>query len=243
MSGDGLRLAMWSGPRNISTAMMRAWENRADCAVIDEPFYAHYLLRTGVDHPGREEVLAAQSSDAAEVAEMLCGPIPDGKAIWYQKHMTQHMLPKMPLDWMADCRHAFLIRHPARVIASYTRKREEPTLEDLGFRQQVELFDRVAQREGVAPPVLDSTALRAAPEARLKALCEALGIGWTSRMLHWPAGPKPYDGVWAPVWYGAVHASTGFDAAEGPLPDLPATYARLAEAAMPHYEALATQAL
>lgn len=236
-----IRIALWSGPRNLSTAMMYAFAARGDCAVTDEPFYAAYLAATGLEHPMRESVLASQPRDPAQV--VLTGPAPGGQPIWYQKHMTQHMLPEMPLDWMAECRHAFLIRHPARVIASYTRKREQPTLEDLGFRRQVELFDRVAQREGVAPPVLDSTALRAAPEARLKALCEALGIGWTPRMLHWPAGPKPYDGVWAPVWYGAVHASTGFDAAEGPLPDLPAAYARLAEAAMPHYEALAAQAL
>jgi len=236
-----IRIALWSGPRNLSTAMMYAFAARGDCAVTDEPFYAAYLAATGLEHPMRESVLASQPRDPAQV--VLTGPAPGGQPIWYQKHMTQHMLPEMPLDWMAECRHAFLIRHPARVIASYTRKREQPTLEDLGFRRQVELFDRVAQREGVAPPVLDSTALRAAPEARLKALCEALGIGWTSRMLHWPAGPKPYDGVWAPVWYGAVHASTGFDAAEGPLPDLPAAYARLAEAAMPHYESLAAQAL
>lgn len=236
-----IRIALWSGPRNLSTAMMYAFAARGDCAVTDEPFYAAYLAATGLEHPMRDSVLASQPQDPAQV--VLTGPAPGGQPIWYQKHMTQHMLPEMPLDWMAECRHAFLIRHPARVIASYTRKREQPTLEDLGFRRQVELFDRVAQREGVAPPVLDSTALRAAPEARLKALCEALGIGWTPRMLHWPAGPKPYDGVWAPVWYGAVHASTGFDAAEGPLPDLPAAYARLAEAAMPHYEALAAQAL
>lgn len=236
-----IRIAMWSGPRNLSTAMMYAFAARGDCGVSDEPFYAAYLAATGLDHPMRSAVLASQPQDPAQV--VLTGAAPGGKAIWYQKHMTQHMLPAMPLGWMEEARHAFLIRHPGRVVASYTKKREEPSLDDLGFRQQAELFDRVAQREGVAPPVLDSTALRAAPEAGLKALCEALGIGWTARMLRWEAGPKPYDGVWAPVWYGAVHASTGFDAAEGPLPPLPAAYARLAEAAMPYYRALAAHAL
>ncbi|GAB1378825.1 branched chain amino acid aminotransferase [Pararhodobacter aggregans] len=236
-----IRIAMWSGPRNLSTALMYAFAARGDCAVTDEPFYAAYLAMTGLDHPMREAVLSSQPQDPAVVA--LAGEAPDGKPIWYQKHMTQHMLEGVPRDWMGDCRHAFLIRHPARVVASYSKKREEPVLADLGFVQQAELFDRVAQAEGVAPPVIDSTALRAAPEARLKALCEALGIGWTPRMLRWEAGPKPYDGVWAPVWYHAVHASTGFEAAEGPLPELPPAYARLAEAAMPAYEALAQHAL
>jgi len=236
-----LRIAMWSGPRNLSTAMMYAFAARGDCGVSDEPFYAAYLALTGLDHPMRAAVLASQPQDPAAVA--LTGPAPEGQPLWYQKHMTQHMLAQMPLGWTEECRHAFLIRHPARVVASYVRKREAPVLADLGFLQQVEIFDRVAQRTGSAPPVVDSTALRAAPEATLRALCAALGIGWTDRMLHWPAGPKPYDGVWAPVWYHAVHASTGFDGAEGPLPDLPADYARLAEAALPAYDAMARYAL
>ncbi|MCB1390007.1 MAG: HAD family hydrolase [Rhodobacteraceae bacterium] len=232
---------MWSGPRNLSTAMMYSFAARGDCAVSDEPLYAAYLAATGLVHPMRDAVLQSQPQDPSSVR--LTGEAPGGRPLWYQKHMTQHMLPGVPLGWMAECRHAFLIRHPARVIASYTRKREEPTLDDLGFRQQAELFDRIAQYEGVAPPVLDSTALRATPEPKLKALCEALGIGWTRRMLRWEAGPKPYDGVWAPVWYHAVWDSTGFDGAEGPLPDLPPAYARLAEASLPHYEALAPYAL
>jgi hypothetical protein len=236
-----IRIAMWSGPRNLSTAMMYAFAARGDCGVTDEPFYAAYLAATGIVHPMRDEVLASQPQDPADV--VLTGPAPEGQPIWYQKHMTQHMLPGVPLDWTEECRHAFLIRHPARVIASYTKKREEPSLDDLGFRQQAELFDRVAQREGVAPPVVDSTALREAPEPKLKALCEALGIGWTARMLHWQPGPKPYDGVWAPVWYHAVHASTGFDAAEGPMPALPDAYRRLSDAALPYYQALAPHAL
>ncbi|GAB4259310.1 MAG: branched chain amino acid aminotransferase [Pararhodobacter sp.] len=232
-----LRIAMWSGPRNLSTAMMYAFAARGDCAVSDEPFYAAYLAATGLDHPMRDAVLASQPTDPAHVA--LDGEGPSPAPIWYQKHMTQHMLPGVPTGWMAACRHAFLIRHPARVIASYVRKREDPTLEDIGFLQQRDLFDRVAQDTGSPPPVVDSADIRTAPASVLRQLCAALGIPWTERMLSWPAGPKPYDGVWAPVWYQAVHASTGFDAAEGPLPDLPPAYARLAEAALPAYEALA----
>ena len=236
-----IRVAMWSGPRNLSTAMMYAFAARGDCTVTDEPFYAAYLAETGLDHPMRAEVLASQPLDPVQVGQDLQQDA--DQPIWYQKHMTQHMLPQMPLGWMESCRHAFLIRHPARVVASYVKKREAPVLADLGFIQQVELFDRVAQATGEAPPVVDSTAIRARPEAQLRALCTALGIPFTERMLHWPSGPKPYDGVWAPVWYHAVHGSTGFDAAEGPLPALDGDYARLAEAALPAYEAMAKHAL
>ncbi|MCL4675016.1 MAG: HAD family hydrolase [Pararhodobacter sp.] len=230
---------MWSGPRNLSTALMYAFAARGDCTASDEPFYAAYLARTGLDHPMRAQILASQPTDPAEVALESDQPTP----LWYQKHMTQHMLPAMPTGWMAACRHAFLIRHPARVIASYARKREAPTLDDIGFVQQQRLFDHVCQTTGAIPPVIESTDIRANPGPMLRALCQALAIPYTERMLRWPAGPKPYDGVWAPAWYHAVHASTGFDAAEGPLPDLPAAYRPLAEAAMPAYTALAAHRL
>jgi hypothetical protein len=233
------RIAMWSGPRNLSTAMMYAFAARGDCTVSDEPFYAAYLAQTGLDHPMRDRILASQPTDPAKVAMDSDQPTP----LWYQKHMTQHMLPAMPTGWMAACRHAFLIRHPVRVIASYARKREAPTLDDIGFVQQQRLFDRVCQTTGSAPPVVDSTDIRANPGPMLSALCAALDIPFTARMLHWPAGPKACDGVWAPVWYGAVHDSTGFDSAEGPLPVLPAAYQALAEAAQPAYDALSRHKL
>lgn len=236
-----IRIAMWSGPRNLSTAMMYAFAARGDCAVSDEPFYAAYLAATGLEHPMRDAVLASQPTDP--VAVRLNGPAPCGAPIWYQKHMTQHMLPQMPTDWFAACRHAFLIRHPARVVASYAKKREAPTLDDLGFPQQLALFRRIADQTGTVPPVIDSADIRANPGPMLRALCAALDIPWTERMLAWPSGPKPYDGAWAPAWYHAVHASTGFDAAEGPLSDLPQAYADLATAALPAYKALARHRL
>ncbi|PWE28093.1 sulfotransferase family protein [Pararhodobacter marinus] len=236
-----MRIAMWSGPRNLSTAMMYAFAARGDCTVSDEPFYAAYLAKTGLEHPMRAEVMASQHQDPAQVARDLQAET--DQPLWYQKHMTQHMLDGVPLDWMAACRHAFLIRHPARVVASYLQKRERPDLAELGFQRQVELFDRVAQQTGTAPPVLDSTALRADPEGRLRALCAALGIGWRPQMLHWSAGPKAYDGVWAAHWYNAVHRSTGFEVAEGPLPQLDDWGARLAEAALPAYRTMAAHAL
>ena len=233
-----MRIAMWSGPRNLSTAMMYAFGNRSDCAVVDEPFYASYLARTGLAHPMREAVIASQPVDPEVVAESLLGPIPGGKAHYYQKHMTQHMIPGMPRGWMGGVCNVFLIRHPARVIASYSEKRDELTLDGIGFAQQTELFDEV-QAAGGDPIVIDSHDIRADPETMLKRLCERLSLPWEPSMLHWPAGGHPADGAWASHWYGAVHRSTGFAGAEGPLPDLPPGLADIAEQAMPHYLQLA----
>ena len=233
------RIAMWSGPRNLSTALMYAFANRADCIAVDEPFYAAYLTATGLIHPMQDAVLASQPADPAAVAQTLLAPVPPEKTLFYQKHMTHHMVAGWPDGWMDHVTHAFLIRHPARVVASYLAKRESPTLADLGFTQQAAIFDRVADRLGHAPPVIDSATIRATPEPALRALCAALAIPFDPAMLAWPPGPKPCDGAWAPHWYGAVHASTGFDAAEGSLPVLSGDAARLADAALPHYERLA----
>jgi hypothetical protein len=236
-------IAMWSGPRNLSTAMMYSFAARGDCAVWDEPFYAAYLALTGLDHPMLAEILAAGDVDPARVAAACTAPTPAKHSLFYQKHMTHHMVPGVPRDWMAACTNVFLIRHPARVVASYAQKREAPTLADLGFTQQAELFEAEADRLGHAPVVIDSADIRADPQLALSRLCAALGIPFTERMLHWSPGPKPYDGAWAPHWYNAVHRSTGFDAAEGPLPVLADDYRALAEEAMPAYIRLAQHAL
>jgi hypothetical protein len=234
-----MKIAMWSGPRNLSTAMMYAFAARGDCAVWDEPFYAAYLSATGIHHPMRDDIIAAHDPDPVSVAAACTGEIPDGKSIHYQKHMTLHMIPEFDRGFMRDLTNVFLIRHPARVVASYSQKREAPTLADIGFVQQGELFDQVAGWMGRPPLVIDSADIRANPRDSLDKLCTALGIPFTENMLHWPAGPKPYDGVWAPHWYNAVHASTGFGEPEGPLPTLPADYAPLMEQALPHYQRLA----
>jgi len=234
------RIAMWSGPRNLSTAMMYTFAARGDCAVVDEPFYAAYLAHTGIDHPMRTDIMKAQPTDPALVVAELMGNGPEpAKPLFYQKHMTQHMIGAVPRDWMAACANVFLIRHPARVVASYAKKREGPVQADIGFIQQAELFDQLAQHKGTAPLVIDSTDIRARPEAMMRALCHALEIPFTPAMLSWPAGPKPFDGVWAAHWYGAVHRSVGFDSAEGPLPDLEPRYRALAQEALPAYESLA----
>ena len=233
-----MKIAMWSGPRNLSTALMYSFAARPDCAATDEPFYAAYLRATDIDHPMRDQVIASQPTDPAEVAAFCTGPNPDGRPLWYQKHMTMHMVPAFDRGFLRKLTNAFLIRHPAHVIASYARKREAPTLNDIGFVQQALLFDQVAQMTGSAPPVIRAEAIRANPRAALTGLCIDLGIPFLATMLAWPPGPKPHDGVWAPHWYGAVHKSSGFEDPEGPLPDLPPAYQRLADQALPHYERL-----
>jgi hypothetical protein len=238
-----MKIAMWSGPRNLSTAMMYAFAARGDCAVWDEPFYAAYLAKTGIDHPMRDTIVATDDTDPTRIAAACMGPTPDGKALHYQKHMTLHMIPEFDRGFMRHLTNVFLIRHPARVVASYSQKREAPTLPDIGFVQQAELFDQVAGWTGRTPLVIDSADIRANPQESLEKLCTALGIPFTENMLHWPAGPKSYDGVWAPHWYNAVHASTGFGDPEGPLPTLPAEYAPLVEQALPHYQRLAAHKL
>jgi len=240
-----VRIAMWSGPRNISTAMMRAFENRPDAAVVDEPFYAAYLAATGLHHPMRDEVLAAQPADWRAVVDGLLGPVPQGRSVFYQKHMTHHMIEGFGRDWIAACRNAFLIRDPADVLASYVVKRGEVTLADIGIVQQAELFDRELDRLGAPPPVIESADVLADPRGTLSALCAALGIPFTERMLSWPAGRRASDGVWAPAWYDAVERSTGFSAPSERRPRgvLPDALRAIADEARPLYERLAAHRL
>lgn len=230
-----MRIAMWSGPRNLSTALMYAFGNRGDCAVADEPFYAAYLKMTGLEHPLRQEILDSQPQDPEAVADRLLGPVPAAKPYFYQKHMTQHMIPGIPREWMREVANVFLIRHPARVIASYAAKRENPALEDIGFRQQAELF-AMLRGWGQVPVVIDSHDIREDPHARLEQLCEVLGLPFSPKMLSWPRGGHKDDGVWAAHWYGAVWNSTGFAGPEGPLPEVPDALKPVLDAAMPFYE-------
>lgn len=236
------RIAMWSGPRNLSTALMYAFAARGDTAVWDEPFYAAYLARTGLDHPMRDAIIAAGQSDPEAVIARLTGPVPGGKPVFYQKHMCQHMLPGIRTDWLRECVNVFLIRHPARVLASFAAKRENPDAGELGFARQAELFDML-RGQGLPAVVVDSADIRADPAAVLARLCGAIGLNYSDAMLNWPAGGHADDGVWAPVWYGAVHRSTGFAGPEGPLPELSGRFAAMVKVALPHYERLREEAL
>ncbi|MEM9144890.1 MAG: HAD family hydrolase [Pseudomonadota bacterium] len=233
---EPVRIAVWSGPRNISTAMMRAWENRRDCAVWDEPFYGCYLAETGLAHPMRAEVLAAEPTDWAAVATRCAAR--DDAPIVYQKHMCQHMVAAAPLDWIGACRHAFLIRAPERVAVSFARGWPDMTAADLGFARQAELFDQVAAQTGKPPPVLEAEDVLTDPQGMLRALCAALEVPWDEAMLSWPPGPRASDGVWAAHWYGSVHRSTGFARAPGPLPEIGTDLAAIVEACRPAYATL-----
>ncbi|MGP6085900.1 sulfotransferase-like domain-containing protein [Antarctobacter jejuensis] len=237
-----MNIACWSGPRNLSTALMYAFGARADCGVWDEPFYAAYLDRTGIIHPMTDEILAAGDADPLEVARRCAAPDPKGAAHFYLKLMTQHHLPGDSLDWGAGAAHVFLIRHPARVLASYAAKRENPTLDDIGFVQQAQIYDEVRAR-GWPVAVIDSFDIRRAPEAALRAMCAAIGLPFDPAMLSWPAGGHPDDGVWAPHWYDAVHRSTGFADPEGPLPPVAAELEAVHDAALTPYRHLQANAL
>jgi len=204
------RIAMWSGPRNISTAMMRAWGSRPDTFVCDEPLYAHYLKVTGIPHPGAEEVIRCHEPDWRTVVAWITGPVPEGKAIFYQKHMAHHLLPEIERDWLPALSHAFLIREPREMLTSLIKNLPRPTLFDTGLPQQVELFEAERARTGTVPPVLDARDVLEDPRGTLSRLCAALGVPFDPAMLSWEPGPRATDGVWAKHWYAAVEASTGF---------------------------------
>ncbi len=204
-----VRIAMWSGPRNLSTAMMRSWENRSDTVVLDEPLYAHYLAETGLDHPARDEIVAAGPTAPTDAIARCLAPLPPGIEVGYQKHMSHHLLPTLERDWLDELRHFLLIRDPLAVLASYTRVREAVTLDDIGLPQQLELLDR-------AELVIDADDFLADPRRYSEALCAHLGLAFTDAMLSWPAGPRSSDGPWAPHWYGSVWSSTSFRAPPDP---------------------------
>lgn len=219
---------------------MRAWENRNDTAVWDEPLYAHYLAATGIDHPGRLDIVAAYETDWRRVVAAIMGPVPGGRRIFYQKHMTHHLLPGIDRGWLAGLANCFLIRDPGRVLASYARARDraEVTLEDLGLAQQVEIFDRVRDDGGVVPPVLDAADLLADPRRMLRLLCAALGVAFSERMISWPPGRRDSDGIWGEHWYQGVWESTGFEPQRRPAGPLPGDLEPLRRACMPYYRHL-----
>ncbi len=235
---ETMNIACWSGPRNLSTAMMYAFAARGDCAVWDEPFYAAFLKATDADHPMKSETISAGLTDPLEVASACLDTNPAGKPYFYQKHMSHHMLDDFPLEWAMDLTNVILIRHPFRVVASYAAKRENPVASDLGARKLREIHGFL-QSSGREIPILDSADTRKNPGGMLEALCDHINLPWTSDMLRWNSGGNPEDGPWAAHWYGAIHASTGFAGPEPPLPDLGGSLADIAASMMDDYEALA----
>ena len=232
-----VRIAMWSGPRNISTTMMRSFGARGDCAVSDEPFYGAFLKATGADHPMAAEVIADMDCDWQSVACAMRGPVPHGKAVWYQKHMPHHMEGPVSIRDFPDHAHAFLIREPERVIASYGIKRGAARFEDLGYARLLEYFEW-ARGAGLDPAVIDTSSFLADPAVKLEALCCRLGIAWDPAMLAWQPGIHPDDGIWASHWYDAVARSRTFGDPAGPLPALEGEAAALAAECRPYYEAM-----
>jgi Sulfotransferase domain len=237
VTARAVRIAVWSGPRTVSTALMRSWENRADTVVADEPLYGYYLAHTGIEHPGRDEVIASQPGDWQVVlSQLTSGALPDGCSVYYQKHMTHHLLPEIDRQALAGLTHAFLIRDPRQLLASYARVRSQPTLADLGLEQQTEIF------RAFGGPVIDSADILRDPRAALEALCGALGVAFDPAMLAWPPGPRPTDGVWAKYWYDSVWRSTGFGPYKEPSgAQLPPELEPLAARCVPYYEELADQ--
>jgi len=238
---SGMCLAMWSGPRNISTAMMRAWENRSDCQVIDEPFYAHFLQHTGLDHPMREQVIEAGNTDWQDVmASLTVKPL---SGVFYQKHITTHWLDHFSMDWLAMLDHVFLIREPAPVVASYANKRESLTASDLGYVQQAALFEHITATKGQHPIVIDSRRFLQNPADQLQHICSSLAIDFEPTMLKWPAGVRDSDGVWEAHWYDAVRLSTEFAPYQQRHVVIDSAQQSIADSCQPYYEALAKYAI
>lgn len=235
------RLCSWSGPRSVSTALMYAFARREDTRVVDEPLYAHYLAATGVEHPGREDVLETQSASAEEVVrEVILGE--HGRPLLFVKNMAHHMVGVDP-SFLAELENLFLIRRPRDVITSLVETIPEPTMRDTGYRAQLELFEHVTGDLGREPIVVDSRDLRNRPRAVLTELCRRAGIGFDPAMLSWEPGPIPEDGVWAEHWYDAVHASTGFRPYEPKEREVPERLSGLLEACREIYLRMAEHAI
>ena len=237
-----IRIAMWSGPRNISTAMMRSWENRSDCEVVDEPFYAYYLKQTQSPHPFFDEVISSQSTEYSVVAAQLSQAKCDSE-IQYQKHMTHHMFQGIDLDWTKELRHCFLIRDPREVVNSYTNSRGVCNVEDIGIIRQAELYEQISQISAQTIPVIDSARILDSPATLIPKICEALSVPYSKKMLTWPSGPRKSDGVWANHWYHSVEKSTGFALPKKSLFELSEEQNQVVEKVMPFYRKLQKMAL
>lgn len=237
---DAIRINLCSGPRNISTAMMYSFAQRDDTIVVDEPLYAHYLQVSGAEHPGRGEVLAAQENHGMKVIEWMVNHSFD-KPIVFFKQMTHHLV-NLPLDFLSDCKNILLIRDPKDVLISYSKVIDQPTLTDIGIKQNYDLF-KYLEEKNIHHVVVDSRDILAQPEVMLKKICASLGIIFQPAMLEWKAGSRKEDGVWAKYWYKNVHESTGFAPFERAEKELPGRLRNIYEEAKPFYDSLYHQRL
>ena len=235
---EGVSIAMWSGPRNISTAMMYSFDNRGDCFASDEPLYAHYLSQTGIKHPDADAVMAHHETDADAVTDYLTGTIPRGAGVWYQKHMCHHILPDMGTGWLTSLENCFLIRDPREVLLSLSRITDEVSLWATGLPQQARLLEQVARESGEVPPILDARDVLEEPRGMLELLCERVGIRFSEEMLSWMPGPRECDGVCAEHWYDSVWSSTGFSPYRARTGDLAPGHEEILSQALPLYEAM-----
>jgi hypothetical protein len=233
-----LRIAMWSGPRNISTALMRSWGNRTDTFVCDEPFYAHFLRETRRNHPDADLVIANQENDWRKVVTWLTGPVPEGKSIFYQKQMSHHLLPHIDRGWLGLVSNCFLIREPREVITSYIKKAPDPELMDTGFPQLAEIFSWVRKHTAETPPVVDARDVLEDPRWLLGLLCDALGVAFSEAMLCWPPGPRATDGIWAKHWYAEVWHTTSFQPYKPKLDAVPEHLRTVYDQCCTYYELL-----
>ncbi len=235
-----IRLCLWSGPRNVSTALMYSFARRADTRVVDEPLYAHYLRVSGADHPGRDEVLRAMEQDGAKVVrEVVLGPC--DRPVHFQKHMAHHLVD-LDRGFLKETVNVLLVRDPAEVVVTLSRQLRTPTLRDTGLKMQCELLDEL-RALGQEPPVLDAKETLLDPEGVLRELCRRVGLAWDPVMLSWPAGPRPFDGVWAPHWYHNVHQSTGFERYRPKREPVPAALEPLIDECRPRYAKLRALAI
>ena len=210
MMNNSKIIGMWSGPRNISTALMRSFENRSDTAIIDEPFYAFFLNKTGIKHPIYKKVIETYDTSWDDVSNTLTGPIPNNKNIWYQKLMTHHWIENESLNWLKKIHNCFLIRNPKQVIPSYLKIHTDVTPELIGLPQQLHIFNYIMEKTNKIPVVISSEDILKNPKLMLERLCDLLNIPFSKQMLKWPEGPRESDGIWGEYWYENVVKTTSF---------------------------------
>ena len=222
-----IRMAMWSGPRNISTAMMRAWDSRADTFVIDEPFYAYYLNETNLDHPGKERVIHEGELDLEKISNGLVGDVSNSCSIYYQKHITHHLLDSIDRGWMKSVKNCFLIRDPKDMILSYSKVHPDLNMHLLGLEEQNEIFEYVRDLTGEIPPIIDAKDVLMNPRDLLIKFCDKIGVLFSEEMLSWSRGIRKTDGSWGKYWYKNVVKSTGFNNYKPKIEKVPKKYEEL----------------